>query len=80
MIRGIVKFYRPEKAWGAISSPELPPGRDAWVHFSVIEGTGYRELVEGEPVEFDVEAVRQDSFDFRATRVRRLNPPPRRTL
>jgi cold shock CspA family protein len=42
MIRGTVKFFHPKKAWGAISSPELPDGADAWVHFSVIEMDGYR--------------------------------------
>lgn len=75
MARGVVKFYKREKGWGAISSDELPPGRDAWAHFSAIDGAGYRELVAGEAVEFDVEAAQQDSFDFRATRVRRLAPP-----
>ena len=73
MAVGTVKFYRREKGWGAIESPELPAGRDAWVHFSFIEGTGYKELVAGEPVEFDVEQVQQDSFDYRATGVRRLS-------
>ncbi len=75
MARGVTKFFKPEKGWGAISSSALPPGRDAWVHFSVIEGDGYLELVEGEPVEFDFEAAEQDGFAFRATRVRRLLPP-----
>jgi CspA family cold shock protein len=72
MASGIVKFYREEKGWGAISSADLPPGRDAWVHFSVIVGEGYRALVEGERVEFEYEAAKQDSFDFVATRVRQL--------
>ncbi|MBV9486171.1 MAG: cold shock domain-containing protein [Frankiaceae bacterium] len=72
MATGVVKFYRPDKGWGAISSSELPAGRDAWVHVSVIEGAGHRELVDGEEVEFDYEAAKQDSFDFRATRVRQL--------
>lgn len=73
MARGVVKWFRAEKGTGAISSDELPPGRDAWVHFSVVEGTGYRALDVGEVVEFEFEAARQDSFGFRATRVRR-NP------
>lgn len=37
MALGIVKFYKTEKGWGAISSEALPPSADAWVHFSVIE-------------------------------------------
>jgi CspA family cold shock protein len=36
MARGVVKF-RSEKGWGRDLLSELPPGRDAWVHFSVIE-------------------------------------------
>ncbi|RIJ71241.1 cold shock domain-containing protein [Nakamurella silvestris] len=71
MATGTVKFYRSERGWGAISSDALPPGRDAWVHYSMIEGQGYRELEAGERVEFDFEEVQQDSFDFRATWVRR---------
>ena len=74
MATGIVKFYRAEKGWGAISSDELPPGRDAWVGFSAIDMTGYRYLEAGEPVEFDYVAAQQDSFNFVATRVRRLLP------
>ena len=73
-VHGTVKFYREEKGWGAIQSPALPEGKDAWVHFSFIEGDGYRSLVAGEPVEFDYEALQQDSFEYRATRVRRLAP------
>ena len=75
MAHGVTKFFTSEQGWGAISSAELPPGRDAWVHWSVIEGDGYLELVEGEAVEFEFEAAKQDSFDFRATRVRRLGAP-----
>lgn len=71
MAVGIVKFFRPEKGWGAISSEELPDGVDVWVHYSAIEEDSFRTLEEGEPVEFDFEAAEQDSFRFRATRVRR---------
>ena len=66
-----MKFYKADKGWGAISSPDLPEGRDAWVHFSVIEMDGYRTLEAGDLVEFDYEAAVQDSFRFRATRVRK---------
>lgn len=75
MARGVVKFYRAEKGWGAIASDDLPPGRDAWVSFSAIEGTGsrYRFLAEGDRVEFDFEPAEQDSFRFVATRVSKLD-------
>jgi len=72
MARGVVKFFRADKGWGAISSPELPAGFDAWVHFSMIEMDGYRELADGDRVEFNYEPAIQDSFRFRATRVRKL--------
>jgi CspA family cold shock protein len=72
MTRGTVKFYKEDKGYGAIASPDLPDGFDAWVHFSVIEGDGYRSLEVGAPVDFDHEPARQDSFRFRATRVRKL--------
>jgi cold shock protein len=72
MARGIVKFFKADKGHGAISSAELPEGLDAWVHFSVIEMDGYRFLTAGDAVEFDYEPVQQDSFRFRATRVRKV--------
>lgn len=72
MARGIVKFFKPDKGYGAIASPDLPPGLDAWVHFSVIEMDGYRVLAAGDEVEFDYEPARQDSFRFVATRVRKV--------
>jgi cold shock protein len=75
-----VKFYKAEKGWGAISVVDLPPGTDVWVHYSVIEGTGYRELAAGDEVELELEAAQQDGFRHRATRVRRLGPGPAPTL
>jgi cold shock protein len=72
MAIGTVKFYKSEKGWGAISSDELPAGQDAWVHFSVIVGEGYRSLEAGQQVEFSYEAAQQDSFNYRATEVRPL--------
>jgi cold shock protein len=72
MARGIVKFFKPGKGHGAIASPDLPDGFDAWVHFSAIEMDGYRALNAGDEVEFDYEPAQQDSFRFRATRVRKL--------
>jgi CspA family cold shock protein len=42
------------------------------LHFSAIEGDGFRSLEEGDAVDFDFEAAVQDSFRFRATRVSKL--------
>jgi CspA family cold shock protein len=69
---GVVKFWREEKGWGAISSADLPAGRDAWAHFSVIDMEGYRSLTEGQRVEFRYHPARQDSFDFVADWVKPL--------
>jgi len=48
---GTVKFFNAEKGFGFISREQ---GDDVFVHFSNIQGTGYRSLNEGQRVEFDV--------------------------
>ncbi len=73
--RGVVKFWRDEKGWGVISSEALPPGRDAWAHFSVIDADGFRSLAQGQAVDFRYHATKQDSFDFVADWVRAVDEP-----
>jgi CspA family cold shock protein len=51
MATGTVKFFNAEKGYGFISQDE---GEDVFVHFSNIQGTGYRSLTDGQRVEFDV--------------------------
>ena len=46
-----MKFFNAEKGYGFISRED---GDDVFVHFSNIQGTGYRSLEEGQRVEFDV--------------------------
>ena len=48
---GTVKWFNAEKGYGFISREDGP---DVFVHFSAIQGTGYRTLEEGQAVEFDV--------------------------
>ncbi|WP_020500047.1 cold-shock protein [Sciscionella marina] len=72
MAHGTVKFFKAEKGWGAITSPDLSGGHDAFVHFSAIEMDGFRVLETGDEVEFDYHAAQQDSFCFVASRVRKL--------
>lgn len=72
MARGTVKFWKAEKGWGAISCAELPPGRDAFAHFSDLVGSGYRSLEAGDEVEFDLVERSQDSFDHVAENIRKL--------
>ena len=76
MAIGVVKFFKTGKGWGAIASDELPELADVWVHFSVIDATGYRELAPGDVVEFEFESARQDGFRYRATHVKWLAPGP----
>ena len=49
---GTVKFFNAEKGYGFISLEG--GGKDVFVHYSNIQGTGYRTLEEGQKVEFDV--------------------------
>ncbi len=65
-MQGVVKFFKSDKGWGALMCPELPS--DVWVHFSAIEGSGFRAFAAGDVVDFDVEEAEQDSFHYRATR------------
>ena len=51
MTTGTVKWFNAEKGFGFISRAE---GDDVFVHFSAIQGNGYRSLEEGQRVEFDV--------------------------
>ena len=46
-----MKFFNNEKGFGFISREQ---GDDVFVHFSNIQGSGYRTLQEGQQVEFDV--------------------------
>ena len=48
---GTVKFFNAEKGYGFISREQ---GDDVFVHFSAIQGDGYKTLDEGQHVEFDV--------------------------
>jgi cold shock protein len=50
-ITGTVKFFNAEKGYGFITREQ---GNDVFVHYSSIQGNGYRSLDEGQKVEFDV--------------------------
>ena len=48
---GTVKFFNEQKGYGFISREQ---GDDVFVHFSAIQGTGFKTLQEGQRVEFEV--------------------------
>lgn len=50
-VQGVVKWFSAEKGYGFISQEN---GSDVFVHYSAIQGSGYRTLEEGEKVEFEV--------------------------
>ena len=53
MATGTVKWFNSEKGFGFIEQAD--GGNDVFVHFSAIQGDGYRSLNEGDEVEFRVE-------------------------
>jgi CspA family cold shock protein len=48
---GTVKWFDAKKGYGFISRED---GEDVFVHYSVIQGSGYRVLEDGQKVEFEV--------------------------
>ncbi|MBR2566125.1 cold-shock protein [Paenibacillus sp.] len=51
MQTGTVKWFNADKGFGFIETEE---GTDVFVHFSAIQGDGYKSLDEGQRVEFEV--------------------------
>jgi CspA family cold shock protein len=49
---GVVKWFNAEKGYGFITPDD--GGKDCFVHFSAIQGGGFRKLEEGQKVEFEV--------------------------
>ena len=51
MAQGTVKWFNEGKGYGFITADE---GKDVFVHFSAIQGEGFKTLNEGQKVSFDV--------------------------
>ena len=74
MPTGKVKWFSSEKGFGFVA-PDAG-GEDLFVHFSAIEGDGYRNLNEGDEVEFE---VGQGNKGPQARNVRITNAAPARS-
>lgn len=53
---GVVKWFNEQKGFGFIARDS---GGDVFVHYSAIQGQGFRNLAEGDRVEFTVEEGRK---------------------
>jgi cold shock protein len=69
MTTGVVKWFSAEKGFGFIAQAD---GEDVFVHYSAIDGGGYRALEEGQMVEFE---VRQGPKGLQAANVRAVDNP-----
>ena len=61
MKTGTVKFYNSQKGYGFIQPDD--GGKDVFVHATAVERAGFRGLVEGQKVSFDVETDRRSGKD-----------------
>lgn len=68
-VDGTVKWFDSKKGYGFIIGPE---GQDIFVHFSKIEGEGFRSLKDGSPVTYDAALTDKG---WQASRVARRDGP-----
>ena len=66
MNKGTVKWFNAEKGYGFITGEN---GSDVFVHFSAIQGEGFKTLEEGQKVTFDTEQDPKNSKKLRAVNV-----------
>lgn len=62
-MQGKVKWFKPEKGFGFISSEEVE--NDIFVHYSDIQMKGYKTLDQGDVVEFDYDLENQKALNVK---------------
>ncbi len=67
---GLVKWFDCRKGFGFVVDAD---GNEIFVHFTAIDGTGFRRLYDGESVSYE---IFQGPKGFYASRVTRLDPKP----
>jgi len=67
-VTGTVKWFDSKKGFGFITRDDN--GQDIFVHFSAIQGSGFRNLEEGQKVRFEIV---QDKKGPRADKVEKFN-------
>lgn len=67
MHHGTVKWFNDTKGFGFITNDD--GSGDVFVHFSAIQGTGFRTLAEGQKVTFETEQDPKDPGKLRAVNV-----------
>ncbi|BFL41534.1 cold-shock protein [Agathobaculum massiliense] len=68
MNRGTVKWFNKEKGFGFIQNADYNAD-DLFVHFSAIQGDGYKSLTEGQQVTFEAEIDPKNRNKLRAVHV-----------
>ncbi|MBL4809416.1 MAG: cold shock domain-containing protein [Phycisphaerales bacterium] len=68
-MQGSVKWFDPRKGFGFIVGPD---NQDIFVHYTIIEGEGFRVLTDGSPVTYNAE---NGDKGWRATKVVALDIP-----
>ena len=68
MAKGTVKWFNEKKGYGFITPDD--GSEDCFVHFSAIEGSGFKALAEGDTVEFEI--GKDDKGRAKAVKVKKL--------
>lgn len=69
MPKGVVKWFSNQKGYGFITPESSDSGKDLFVHFSAVQGDGFKTLAEGDQVEFEITSGAKGE---QATNVRKI--------